>query len=90
MIRWVVFGCGLVALAYAIALGVAIAMQPAGSEGIMKAANAERPWIHRAIGSSLLGFLLCFAGEGRWRFFSLVLALVVMAWWYGAWMVLPR
>ena len=88
VIRRAAFVCGLTAIVLSFGLVAGSLLRPVRAVGYLKQAEAMRPWIHWGMGSALAGFALCFFGEGRWRLFSVLLALVLIAWWYGAGTVL--
>jgi hypothetical protein len=86
--RRIAFVCGLTAIALSFGLVTGSILRPIRAVGYLKQAEAMRPWVHWEMGSALVGFALCFFGQGRWRFFSVLLALVLFAWWYGEGMAL--
>jgi hypothetical protein len=90
MIRRMAFVCGLTAIGLSIGLVAGNLLRPVRAVGYLRQVEAMRPWVHWGMGFALVGFALCFFGEGRWRFFSVLLALVLIAWWYGEGMALAR
>ena len=88
-IRRTLFVGGVAALAISLVVLVGNFFRPV-VPGVMLQAEASRPWIEWGLGWAAAGFVLCFFGEGRRRVLSLVAGMILLAWWYGAWMALAR
>lgn len=90
VIRRIGFVCGMLALTLSALVLLGSLLRPVGAESYVSAARAVRPWATWGMGSALAGFALCFCGEGRWRFFSVIAAIILFSWWYGAGMAVAR
>jgi multisubunit Na+/H+ antiporter MnhG subunit len=87
-IRRAMFFCGIVAMVLSIALVIGSYIRPVRTDDYFKQADAARPWVNWGLDTALVGFAFCFFGTGRWRIVNLVLAYVLLLWWYGAGMTL--
>jgi len=86
-IRRTLFFCGVVAIGISLVVLVANFFRPV-VPGVMSQAKETRPWLEWGLGWAAAGFVFCFFGEGRWRVLSLIAGMILLAWWYGAWMAL--
>ena len=86
--RRALFVCGVAALVLSFALLVGSMLRPIDPGNPARQAAEMRPWSYWGILSALAGSLLCMSGEGRFRVLCAGLGMILLAWWYGARMVL--
>jgi hypothetical protein len=79
--RRVLFVCGLAAVGLSIGLVVASFIRPVHSQDYLEQAREGVPWVRWGLASALIGFVLCFFGNWRWRIVSILMALVAFVWW---------
>jgi hypothetical protein len=87
-IRRTLFFCGVVAMVLSIALVIGSYIRPVRTDDYFKQADEARPWVNWGLYTALVCFAFCFFGTGRWRIVSVVLAFLLLLWWYGAGMAL--
>lgn len=80
-IRSVAFALGVAAIALSLLVVIGSYLRPIATTDYLKQAKEARPWISWGFDSAVTGLFLCFFGRKWWRAGTIVVSLLLLAFW---------